>query len=55
MTNEKLYTKPTEEEYDEVKELTKTNKKILKYSILTIIMILVTMYLRYVNTSFYNN
>lgn len=42
MTNEKLYTKPTEEEYDEVKELTKTNKKILKYSILTIIMILVT-------------
>lgn len=25
MTNEKLYTKPTEEEYDEVKELTKTN------------------------------
>lgn len=42
MTNEKLYTKPTEEEYDEVKELTKTNKKILKYSILTIIIILVT-------------
>ena len=42
MTKENLYTKPTEEEYDEVKELTKTNKKILTYSILTIIMILVT-------------
>ena len=42
MTKENLYTKPTKEEYDEVKELTKTNKKILKYSILTIIMILIT-------------
>lgn len=42
MTKEKLYTKPTEEEYEEVKNLSKRNKKILKYSILTIIMILVT-------------
>lgn len=42
MTKEKLYTKPTEEEYEEVKDLNKRNKKILKYSILTIIMILVT-------------
>lgn len=42
MTKENLYTKPTEEEYEEIKELTKTNKKILTYSILTIIMILVT-------------
>lgn len=42
MTKEKLYTKPTEEEYEEVKDLSKRNKKILKYSILTIIMILVT-------------
>ena len=42
MTKENLYTKPTEEEYEEIKELTKTNKKILKYSILTIIMIILT-------------
>lgn len=42
MTKENLYTKPTEEEYEEVKDLSKRNKKILKYSILTIIMILVT-------------
>lgn len=42
MTKEKLYTKPSEEEYEEVKDLTKTNKKILTYSILTIIMILAT-------------
>ena len=42
MTKEKLYTKPTEEEYEEVKDLHKTNKKILTYSILAIIMILVT-------------
>ena len=31
MTKEKLYTKPTEEEYEEVKDLSKRNKKILKY------------------------
>ena len=42
MTKEKLYTKPTEEEYEEVKDLNKTNKKILTYSILAIIMILAT-------------
>lgn len=42
MTKEKLYTKPTEEEYEEVKDLHKTNKKILTYSILAIIMILAT-------------
>ena len=42
MTKEKLYTKPTEEEYEEVKDLNKTNKKILTYSILVIIMILAT-------------
>lgn len=42
MTKEKLYTKPTEEEYEEVKDLSKRNKKILKYSILAIITILVT-------------
>ena len=40
MTKEKLYIKPTEEEYEEVKDLNKTNKKILTYSILAIIMIL---------------
>lgn len=42
MTKEKLYIKPTEEEYKEVKDLNKTNKKILTYSILAIIMILAT-------------
>ena len=42
MTKEKLYTKPTEEEYEEIKDLNKTNKKILTYSILAIIMILAT-------------
>lgn len=42
MNKEKLYTKPTEEEYEEVKDLNKTNKKILTYSILAIIMILAT-------------
>lgn len=42
MNKEKLYTKPTEEEYEDVKNLNKTNKKILTYSILAIIMILVT-------------
>lgn len=42
MTKEKLYIKPTEEEYEEVKDLNKTNKKILTYSILAIIMILAT-------------
>lgn len=42
MTKEKLYIKPTEEEYEDVKNLNKTNKKILTYSILAIIMILVT-------------
>lgn len=42
MTKEKLYTKPTEEEYEEIKDLNKTNKKILTYSILVIIMILAT-------------
>lgn len=42
MTKEKLYTKPTEEEYEEVKDLNKRNKKILTYSILAIITILVT-------------
>lgn len=42
MTKEKLYTKPTKEEYEEVKDLNKTNKKILTYSILAIIMILAT-------------
>lgn len=42
MTKEKLYTKPTEDEYEEVKDLNKTNKKILTYSILAIIMILAT-------------
>ena len=41
MTKEKFYTKPTEEEYEEVKDLNKTNKKILTYSILATIMILV--------------
>lgn len=34
MTKEKLYIKPTEEEYEEIKDLNKTNKKILTYSIL---------------------
>lgn len=42
MNKEKLYTKPTEDEYEEVKDLNKTNKKILTYSILAIIMILAT-------------
>lgn len=42
MTKEKLYTKPTEEEYEEIKDLNKTNKKILTYSILAIIIILAT-------------
>ena len=42
MNKENLYTKPTEEEYEEVKNLNKTNKKILTYSILAIIMILAT-------------
>lgn len=42
MTKEKLYTKPSDEEYEEVKDLNKTNKKILTYSILAIIMILAT-------------
>lgn len=42
MSKENLYTKPTEEEYEEVKDLTKTNKKILTYSILTIMIILAT-------------
>lgn len=42
MTKEKLYTKPSKEEYKEVKDLNKTNKKILTYSILIIIMILAT-------------
>ena len=42
MNKEKLYTKPSEEEYEEVKDLNKTNKKILTYSILVIIMILAT-------------
>ena len=42
MTKEKLYTKPTEEEYEEVKDLNNTNKTILTYSILAIIMILAT-------------
>ena len=42
MTKEKLYIKPTEEEYEEVKDLNNTNKKILTYSILAIIMILAT-------------
>lgn len=42
MTKEKLYTKPSQEEYEEVKDLNKTNKKILTYSILVIIMILAT-------------
>lgn len=42
MTKEKLYTKPSEEEYEEVKDLNKTNKKILTYSILAIIIILAT-------------
>lgn len=42
MKKEKLYTKPTEEEYEEIKDLNKTNKKILTYSILAIIMILAT-------------
>ena len=41
MTKEKLYTKPSDEEYEEVKDLNKTNKKILTYSILATIMILV--------------
>lgn len=41
MNKEKFYTKPTEEEYEEVKDLNKTNKKILTYSILATIMILV--------------
>ena len=41
MNKEKLYTKPSDEEYEEVKELNKTNKKILTYSILATIMILV--------------
>lgn len=42
MTKEKLYIKPTEEEYEEIKDLNKTNKKILTYSILAIIIILAT-------------
>lgn len=42
MTKEKLYTKPTKEEYEEVKDLTKRNKNILIYSILAIIVILAT-------------
>lgn len=42
MTKEKLYTKPSEEEYEEVNDLNKTNKKILTYSILAIIIILAT-------------
>lgn len=42
MDEEKLYIKPTEEEYEEVKDLNNTNKKILTYSILAIIIILVT-------------
>ena len=42
MNKEKLYTKPSEEEYEEVKDLNKTNKKILTYSILAIIIILAT-------------
>lgn len=42
MTKEKLYTKPTEEEYEEVKDLNKKNKNILTYSILAIIIILAT-------------
>ena len=42
MTKKKLYTKPSEEEYEEVKDLNKTNKKILTYSIVAIIMILAT-------------
>lgn len=42
MTEEKLYTKPSDEEYEEVKNLNKKNKNILTYSILAIIMILAT-------------
>lgn len=45
MNKEKLYIKPTEEEYEEIKDLNKTNKKILTYSILAIIIILATIML----------
>ena len=40
MNKEKLYTKPSDEEYEEVKNLNKKNKNILTYSILAIIIIL---------------
>lgn len=42
MNKEKLYTKPSDEEYEEVKNLNKKNKNILTYSILAIIIILAT-------------